>query len=163
VAGLVIAAATGPNQAEAALITDDASRFGQTVNPMLQQLFTAWHPGAAATNSSSASGTSGTASNGSSGPAPLHLYRAPDNTGTVGVPDGWKPQGQNGTFWVNKQWALKTWRLCCSICGSPRLIQTIRIKFGSGEVVSAAQVLANWSIPPTRILFRLFRPSSNIF
>jgi hypothetical protein len=102
VAGLVIAAATGPNQAEAALITDDASRFGQTVNPMLQQLFTAWHPGAAATNSSSASGTSGTASNGSSGPAPLHLYRAPDNTGTVGVPDGWKPQGQNGTFWVNK-------------------------------------------------------------
>ena len=32
VAGLAIAMATGPNRVEAALLTNDASRFGQTVN-----------------------------------------------------------------------------------------------------------------------------------
>jgi len=32
---------------EAALVSDDASRFGTTVNPMLKELLDAWHPGAA--------------------------------------------------------------------------------------------------------------------
>jgi hypothetical protein len=44
VSGLLIAAASGPKQVEAALLTDDASRFGKTVNPMLQMLSDAWHP-----------------------------------------------------------------------------------------------------------------------
>src|ERR1035441_3701099 len=37
-AGMVIATATGPNQVQAGMIYDLASRFGQTANPMLQQL-----------------------------------------------------------------------------------------------------------------------------
>ena len=37
VAGLVIAAPSGSNQMEAALVSDDAARFGSTVNPMLDQ------------------------------------------------------------------------------------------------------------------------------
>jgi hypothetical protein len=44
VAGLLIAAASGPKQVEAALLTDDASRFAKTVNPMLKLLSDAWHP-----------------------------------------------------------------------------------------------------------------------
>ncbi len=44
VAGLVLAAATGPKQVEAALVSDDASRIVKTVNPMLQLLSDAWHP-----------------------------------------------------------------------------------------------------------------------
>ena len=36
-AGLVIASAVGPDQVEAALLTDDAARFGKTVNPMLME------------------------------------------------------------------------------------------------------------------------------
>jgi hypothetical protein len=44
VAGLLIAAASGPKRVEAALLTDDASRFGKTVNPMLKLLSDAWHP-----------------------------------------------------------------------------------------------------------------------
>jgi hypothetical protein len=44
VACLLIAAAAGPKQVEAALLTDDASRFGKTVNSMLKMLSDAWHP-----------------------------------------------------------------------------------------------------------------------
>jgi hypothetical protein len=44
VAGLLIAAASGPKQVDAALVSDDVSRFGKTVNPMLQMLSDAWHP-----------------------------------------------------------------------------------------------------------------------
>jgi hypothetical protein len=43
-AGLLIAAANGPKQVEAALVTNDASQFAQTVNPMLKQLSREWHP-----------------------------------------------------------------------------------------------------------------------
>ena len=45
VAGMLIAAPTGPHQVEAALVSDDARRFGSTVNPMLNTLFGEWHPG----------------------------------------------------------------------------------------------------------------------
>jgi hypothetical protein len=44
VAGLLIAASTGPKQVETALVSDDASRFGKSANPMLQMLSEAWHP-----------------------------------------------------------------------------------------------------------------------
>src|ERR1035438_7473923 len=37
-AGLVMSAASGPRQVEAALLSDDARSIGKTVNPMLQQL-----------------------------------------------------------------------------------------------------------------------------
>ena len=52
-AGMVIAAATGPNQVEAGMVYDIAARFGQTLNPMLQQLSTVWHPNAPAAASGS--------------------------------------------------------------------------------------------------------------
>ena len=99
VAGLVIANATGPNQVEAAQLTDDASRFGKTVNPMLQQLFSVWHPDAVAATSNSASSGSG-----ARGSVPtLHKVTLPDSTASVSIPAGWQvdPKSGGGGFLIH--------------------------------------------------------------
>ena len=94
VAGLVVAAMNGP-QVEAGLVSDEASRFGKTVNPMLKELFSAWHPGGAVAASSPASQSSAAPASASpasknSGPVPtLHTVSASDNSATIGIPDGW--------------------------------------------------------------------------
>lgn len=90
VAGLVLSAASGPDQVEAALISDDAQRFGKTVNPMMRQLFSVWHPGGQTAASSSADAQSAPASGHSAGPAQLRTVTLPDRSASVGVPDGWK-------------------------------------------------------------------------
>jgi hypothetical protein len=102
VAGLVVAATNGP-KVEAALVSDDASRFGKTANPMLKELFTAWHPGggAAAAGSpasqSSAAPASTSAAAKNPGPVPtLHTVSASDNSATIGVPDGWTFDQRSG-------------------------------------------------------------------
>jgi hypothetical protein len=100
-AGMVIAAATGPNQVEAAMVYDLASRFGQTVNPMLQQLSGVWHPGASSPAAGTAPASAG--NGGGSVPAsqggsniPLHPVSAPDNSASVGIPDGWTLDPNSG-------------------------------------------------------------------
>jgi len=89
VAGMLIASSAGSKHVEAALLSDDAARFGSSINPMLTKLFSVWHPGgevpAAARNSSSSAATS--ASSGAA--APLHVHRTPDATAQVSLPDGW--------------------------------------------------------------------------
>ena len=82
-AGLVIAAQAGPNQMEAAVVSDAADRFAQTANGMLQQLFAAWNPGGAPSSSPAASGGGGAAV-----PA-MRQVTLPDNTATVSLPSGW--------------------------------------------------------------------------
>jgi hypothetical protein len=103
VAGLVIASESGPNRVEAALISDDAARFGSTVNPMLTKLFSVWHPGGAgAATSGSPAGAktasaSGPASGGGSAPAAaLHTVSASDNSASIGIADGWKLSPNSG-------------------------------------------------------------------
>lgn len=94
VAGLVLSAASGPRQVEAALLSDDAQRFGKTVNPMIQQLFSVWHPdnhGPASSSAFSGKPASGGGAS-TSGPARLHTVTLPDRSASVGVPDGWKVQ-----------------------------------------------------------------------
>jgi hypothetical protein len=102
VAGLVLSAASGPKQVEAALLSNDASLIGKTVNPMLQQLFGVWHPGGqAAASSSSAGAQSASAGNGHSGPAAhLHTVTASDNSASIGLADGWQldPHSASGTM-----------------------------------------------------------------
>ena len=102
VAGLVIAAASGPQQVEAALISDEASRFGKTVNPMIQQLFGVWHPGGAARASASA-GPARPSGGASAEPAALHQIVLPDRSASVAIPDGWHidPTSGGGTIGVN--------------------------------------------------------------
>ena len=96
-AGMVIAAQTGPNQCEAAVVSDSADKFGQTANPMLQQLYAAWHPGETPATSSPASSAS-TASS-----VPLHTVTAADNSASLGVPDGWTliPDSGQGAILVS--------------------------------------------------------------
>lgn len=88
-AGLVIAAATGPSTAEAALLSDDASHFGTSVNPMLQKLFTAWHPGGAAAAGAANASQARSNSAPSAGPAQLHRVVLPDRSASVAIPEGW--------------------------------------------------------------------------
>lgn len=98
VAGLLIATQAAPNHVEAALVSDDASRFGSTVNPMLRQLFSVWHPGGATANASAPPAknsapapASVAATGGHSAAVPrLHKVTLPDNTASVSIPDGWK-------------------------------------------------------------------------
>jgi hypothetical protein len=94
VAGMLIVSRFTPNRIEAALVTDDAARFGSTVNPMLSKLFSVWHPGEAAPSSAAAEGTRSTPA------AALRPYTLPDRSASVGVPDGWQvaPDSAGGTM-----------------------------------------------------------------
>jgi len=102
VAGLAIATATGPNQVEAALLSNDVAHFSQTVNPMLEQLFGAWHPqGQAAPSDSSAGAQSVPAGNGhSASSVRLHTVTASDSSISIGLADGWQldPNSASGTM-----------------------------------------------------------------
>jgi hypothetical protein len=82
-AGMVIAVQAGSNDFEAGLVADTSNRFAQTANPMMQQLFSSWNPGASSA-SNSGQGGGAPASN-----VPLHPVTAPDNSATISVPDGW--------------------------------------------------------------------------
>jgi hypothetical protein len=91
VAGLLIAAPSGPKLMEAALVSDDATRFGSTVNPLLKRLFNEWHPGGGGQ-------TSGPVTAGRSAPPqPLHRVSNQDGSASLAVPSGWKVQGGGGT------------------------------------------------------------------
>ena len=94
VAGMVIASGSGPNRMEAAMVSDDAARFGATVNSMLNMLFSEWHPGGGGQASGSGIGA------GSGPAAALHRVVAPDNSASVSIPNGWKFQGNGGTMLV---------------------------------------------------------------
>ena len=91
VAGMVIAAQVSPSHFEAALVTDDASRFNSTVNPMLQKLSSVWNPGQPAAAAPAAA---------SKAPAPssvaLRRVTASDNSASMGVPTGWKMDPSSG-------------------------------------------------------------------
>jgi hypothetical protein len=91
VAGLVMAARNPSQQVEAALLSDEASRFGKTVNPMLKELLSEWHPGGAMSTASASkgSGSGSTAGGHPSPPGELHTVAASDNSVSIGVPDGW--------------------------------------------------------------------------
>ncbi|MGO9271300.1 MAG: hypothetical protein ACLQOO_13760 [Terriglobia bacterium] len=96
VAGEVIAVPSGPNQIEAALVSDDATRFGSSLNPMLNQLFSVWHPGGAGQASGPAAGGHSALA------ATLRTVAASDNSVSIGVPDGWTldPRSSGGTIHV---------------------------------------------------------------
>ena len=94
VAGMLIASASKDGGMEAALVSDDAARFGNSVNPMLRRLFAEWHPGGPAPVSAPAAGGKGAP------PAALHRVMTPDGSASVAIPDGWNFQGQGGTALV---------------------------------------------------------------
>ncbi len=94
-AGLVIGAQNGANQFQVGVVSDSADRFAQTANPMMQQLFSAWNPGASSAASAGGSApAAGTNASTAAGAAPgtsvqLQPVTAPDNSATISVPAGW--------------------------------------------------------------------------
>ncbi len=101
-AGLVIANATGPSQVDGAMLFDEASRFGTTVNPLLQQLPSLWSQLAAQAPSGAMAGgkpapTAGGAVSG------MRKYALPDGTASVSMPANWtvNPQSGGGTMMLN--------------------------------------------------------------
>ena len=107
VAGLIIAAGSGPHKTEAALLSDSAIRFGSTINPMLTRLFSVWHPSglpgpAPAARESAPSPQAAPAAGPSSAAARLHTVAASDDSVRLGIPDGWVmlPNSGHGTIIV---------------------------------------------------------------
>jgi hypothetical protein len=105
---MVIAAQTAPSQMEAAVLADTATSFAQTANPMMQQLYAAWHPDQgpmAGTAGGSAAGAGSAVASSGSAPAsnvPLHQVAAPDNSASLSVPNGWTvdPNSSRGAIIV---------------------------------------------------------------
>jgi len=77
--GMIIAAKATSDHVEAAVLTDDASRFSRTLSPMTKALFAAWHPLEAARAGNSVAAV-----------ATLHSVTLQDNSASIGLPDGWR-------------------------------------------------------------------------
>jgi len=101
--GLVIVSMAAGGHPEAALIYDQADRFGTTANPMLSRLNEVWHPEAsqpssppAASSPPTPTDTSGVVPPHTGAPQPLQTAQFPDGSGTIGLPAGWQIVGGGG-------------------------------------------------------------------
>ena len=82
IGGLIIATKVSDDHVEAALVSDEASRFPKTLGPMMKTLFASWDP---------LQGGSPSSSGGGSAPvAPLHKVVLQDNSAMVSLPQGWQ-------------------------------------------------------------------------
>jgi hypothetical protein len=80
IAGLMIATKPSNTDVEVGVVSDDASRFPRTLAPMMQSLLKVWRP----------MNVPGAASGSASAPAAaLHTVTLPDNSASVGLPQGW--------------------------------------------------------------------------
>jgi hypothetical protein len=95
-AGLVIANATGSKQMDGAMVFDEASRFGSTANPLLQQLSGLWNQGPAPTSSGTTAGASPAPAVATGAVGGMQKYALPDGTASVSMPAGWKVDPQSG-------------------------------------------------------------------
>lgn len=93
VAGLIIVTKVSSDHVEAALVTDEASRFHRTLPQNMKTLFAAWRPLKNAPQS-----PSGPSAPASSPAAALHPTSLPDRSASVSLPDGWRivPQLSGG-------------------------------------------------------------------
>jgi hypothetical protein len=88
IAGLVIVAMPNGSKAAAGVIYDDANQFSKTLNPMMKKLNEVWHVDAPAGAQPAA---------GKGAPVQeLHVTHFPDNSGTIGLPTGWKITSAGG-------------------------------------------------------------------
>ena len=135
-AGLVIASQTGPAQVEAAVLSDDAQRFGTTVNPMLNSLFAVWHPGAQESGKMRPAAASQTLAN----------YVLPDRSASVSLPAGWRvePTSGGGTIFAdgpNGESVALDFPLHAMNSNDPRVRRTMQFAQGAGRNTSYARVL----------------------
>jgi len=93
VSGLVMVTVVRSGEARAAVISDDAQRFPQTVNSMLQRLSAEWN----SNPESSKHSPGGPARDGVA--AQLHPVAFPDNSGSISLPSGWQlPSARMGAM-----------------------------------------------------------------
>jgi hypothetical protein len=136
IAGMLIATQTGPGTVEAAMLSDDASRFGTTVNPMLKTLFAQWHPGGSAAAAAV-----------SSAPAQaLTPYTTPDRSATVGLPAGWKMESNSGGGTIiasgpNGEQVALGYPYLAMNSNDPRVRQTMQFAQGAGRNTTYAHAL----------------------
>jgi hypothetical protein len=87
-AGMIIAAKPSTDHVEAALLSDDAPRFGKSMGPMMKLLFAQWHPLQAPGGGAGAGSGPGTGQSASA--AQLHQLVTQDRSAAISVPDGWQ-------------------------------------------------------------------------
>lgn len=102
IAGMLLVS-SAPGHIEAALLSDEAARFGTSINPMLQTLFKNWMPGGKSlqVSNQNAQGTGTHTEAVSSGlVGPLRPYRLQDGSAAVMLAEGWHvtPQSGGGTI-----------------------------------------------------------------
>jgi hypothetical protein len=91
IAGLLIVAMPNGSKPAAGVIYDDANQFSKTLNPMMKKLNEVWHV------DTTAAPASGPAAPAKGAPvAQLHQTTFPDNSGSIGLPTGWKIIGGHG-------------------------------------------------------------------
>jgi len=92
ISGLVIVAMPAGQQPSVAVLYDQADRFRTTFNPMMKTLDSAWRADDAR-NVSAAAAASPSGLGGAAGSArPLRTAVFPDNSGSIGLPEGWQIQ-----------------------------------------------------------------------
>jgi hypothetical protein len=98
VSGMLIAIKVSTDHVEAAVVSDDASRFNKTLPGMMKTLMAQWHPMAGAQATAAPSGGGSTA-----GPAaPLKTVTTQDQSASIGLPAGWQMgQGGQGTIFAS--------------------------------------------------------------
>jgi hypothetical protein len=137
IAGMLIASPSGSG-VEAALLTDEAPRFGKSINPMLKSLFAVWHANAQNASDSLAK---------SSVPVQaLSPYVLPDRSASVSLPAGWKvdPTSGGGTILaagpegegVALDFPLHAWN-----SRDPRVRRTMQFAQGTGRNTGYARAL----------------------
>ena len=129
IAGLLIADRVADNRVEAAVVSDDAARFRQTINPMLKTLFGAWHPAGAVPVSAPAS---------SAAVAGLHPVVVPDHSAGASLPPGWEmtPGNGGGTLFAkgpDGEAAFLGFAILAGNSRDPRVQQTMRFAQGAGR------------------------------
>jgi len=94
ISGMLIATKVSSDHVEAALVSDDASRFNKTLPGMMKTLMDVWHPFQGAEVSG------GNASGASAPVAQLHQLVTQDRSAAISVPDGWQlmPRSGGGTL-----------------------------------------------------------------
>lgn len=87
-AGLLIVTKVSTDEVQAATVSDDASHFGTSFQPMMKTLFSQWRPFAAA-QAGSGKGPGAPA-------AALERHELPDHSASVELPAGWKILANSG-------------------------------------------------------------------
>ena len=108
---IIVSVPKGSKTAAAALLYDDASRFGKTQPALMRSLDEAWSHEIASGPTGSGMAAGNNAGNGPGGvfgvnippdkslSQPLHLGVNPDNSGSIGLPEGWRiTSGGGGTL-----------------------------------------------------------------